>query len=188
MIESPSVQVYPVSIAQLASHPSPATTPPSSQYPEAGLITIPSPQISDHVLGVVELPAVHVHLVSTAQLESHPSPFTIFPSSQYPVVGTKTLPSPQISVQVLEVVGLPDVQPQPTSMLHREFQPSPLIKFPSSQRPAELVITIPSPQKSEHILVVVGLPWVHCQFVSTAQFESHPSPGDIFPSSQYPKL
>ena len=34
--ESPRVQPHPVSTAQLASHPSPVATPPSSQYPAVG--------------------------------------------------------------------------------------------------------------------------------------------------------
>jgi len=46
VIESPRVQVYPVSTAQEASHPSPGVVFPSSQYPAVGAIDFPSPQIS----------------------------------------------------------------------------------------------------------------------------------------------
>jgi len=133
VVESPVVQVQPVSTAQLASHPSPAVTPPSSQYPEVGLITFPSPQISEHALEVVELPAVHVHPVSTAQLESHPSPFAVLLSSQYPVAIFITFPSPQISVQTLAVVESPSVQVYPVSTAQEASHPSPVAVLLSSQ-------------------------------------------------------
>jgi len=133
VVESPSVHVYPDSTAQEASHPSPVAVFPSSQYPAIGLITFPSPQISEHELALEELPDVHVHPVSTLQLESQPSPFTVLLSSQYPVAIFMTLPSPHISVQTLAVVESPKVHEYPVSMPQVALQPSPALVFPSSQ-------------------------------------------------------
>ena len=81
------MQVYPVSTAHVASHPSPAVVPESSQYPEEGTTTIPSPHKSEQLLGLEESPSVHFHPVSTAQDASQPSPVATPPSSQYPAVG-----------------------------------------------------------------------------------------------------
>jgi len=80
--ELPAVQLHPVSTPQLEFQPSPFTVLLSSQYPEVGLITIPSPQISVQTLAVVESPCVQVYPVSTAQEASHPSPAIVLLSSQ----------------------------------------------------------------------------------------------------------
>ena len=61
VVESPNVQIQPVSTAQLASQPSPGVVLPSSQYPLVGDIDFPSPQRSLQILAVKESPNVHVH-------------------------------------------------------------------------------------------------------------------------------
>ena len=81
-MESPDVHVHPASTAQDELHPSPLETLLSSQYPDAGFITRPSPHISEQVLAVVEVPRLHVYPVSTEQVELQPSPFIVPPSSQ----------------------------------------------------------------------------------------------------------
>ena len=108
--ELPDVHVYPASTVQLLSQPSPLILLPSSQYPTATFITNPSPHISEHVLAVTLSPNVHVYPVSTEQVELHPSPFKILLSSQYPDVGFKIIPSPQVSAQLLAVEESPSVQ------------------------------------------------------------------------------
>lgn len=72
---------------------------------------MPSPHISEQVSAVVVLPPLHDHPDSIAQVELHPSPLILLPSSQYvPVFRVYTLPSPQISVQVSEVEVVPPDQ------------------------------------------------------------------------------
>lgn len=80
--ESPKVQVYPVSTAHVELQPSLSLVLPSSQYPSVGLITFPSPQVSEQEAGVDESPAVQSNPTSTAQDELHPSLSIVFPSSQ----------------------------------------------------------------------------------------------------------
>jgi hypothetical protein len=48
-----------------------------------------------------------VYPVSTAQVEEHPSPLTVLPSSQPKI--PREIPSPQISVQVSGEVVVPPV-------------------------------------------------------------------------------
>src|SRR3989344_5824768 len=78
---------------QLAEHPSPLTVFPSSHS------SLPtenqSPQIVLQTLMslVQTLPPAHVHPFSTTQSGEHPSPLTVFPSSQYSKLSIK--PSPQ---------------------------------------------------------------------------------------------
>ena len=108
----------------------------------------------------------------------------MFESSQYPAVGVKTFPSPQISVQIEAVEESPRVQVHPVSTAHIELHPFPSVMSPSSQYPAEGLITFPSPHISEQELGVEESPKVHCQPVSTAQLEFHPSPSDALESSQ----
>jgi len=98
-----------------------------------GIITFPSPHISVHTLAVEESPKVQDQLASTEQVEEQPSLFEVLPSSQYPAVGFTTLPSPQISVQVLAVNIPPEVQVQSVSTEQEEDHPSLLFVFPSSQ-------------------------------------------------------
>mmetsp|Transcript_9282 Transcript_9282/g.8939 ORF Transcript_9282/g.8939 Transcript_9282/m.8939 type:complete len:131 (-) Transcript_9282:217-609(-) len=61
VVESPSVQFQPDSSAHEESQPSPLFLFPSSQYPDVGLITVPSPHVSVHWLAVVASPVVHSH-------------------------------------------------------------------------------------------------------------------------------
>lgn len=151
---------------------------PSSQYPAVGITTIPSPHISPQLLAVIESPNVQLQLVSTVQVDDHPSPLLVLPSSQIPTVGTITIPSPHISVQgVVE-------QSYPVSTVQVELHPSPLIKFPSSQTPIAETTTTPSPHISVQKLAVVESPNVQLQLVSTPQEALHPSPDIVFPSSQ----
>jgi len=96
VVKLPRVQLHRDSTAQDELQPSPLIVFPSSQYPAVGFITLPSPQVSDQELAVVLLPDVQVYPVSTEQLESHPSPEAVFPSSQYPEDVSITFPSPQI--------------------------------------------------------------------------------------------
>ena len=131
----PRVHSQLVSTAQVESQPSPSLVLPSSQYPVIGVMTNPSPQRSIQVLTVVVDPPGHVYLSSTAQVESHPSPSSVLPSSQKVDAGVKetTFPSPQISVQILGLLLSPKVQSQPDSTLQEESHPSLSIEFPSSQ-------------------------------------------------------
>ena len=186
--ESPRVQVQFTSTLQVASQPSPGAIFPSSQYPAVGFITIPSPQITAQILAVVASPNVHDHPVSTEQVESHPSPAVVPPSSQYPAVGSVTFPSPQVSVQTLAVDESPGVQFQSDSILQVASQPSPATVFPSSHIPADGKIINPSPQISFQVLAVDESPRVHSHPVSTAQLASHPSFELVPPSSQYPAV
>ena len=130
---SPRVQLQPVSTVQLKSHPSPLLEFPSSQYPTVGMATYPSPQISVQRLGVFASPRVHCHLDSTAQDASQPSPGVVSPSSQYPVVGFTTKPSPHISDHELAVVVLPPDHCHLVSIVHDASHPSPEVMSPSSQ-------------------------------------------------------
>ena len=182
------MQVQSGSSAQLALQPSPAVVPPSSQYPEVGSITKPSPHVSVQILAVEESPNVQVHLDSTAQVESHPSPATVFPSSQYPAVGSITIPSPHVSVQELAVEESPNVQVQPVSTAHDPSHPSPAVVPESSQYPAIGFMTAPSPQISVHTEAVEESPNVQDQLASTLQLELHPSPSVVPLSSQYPAV
>ena len=188
VIESPKVQTQLISTEQVELHPSLATVFPSSQYPAVGFITKPSPQISEHELAVTESPNDHVHFASTEQVESHPSPVTVFPSSQYPAVGLKIFPSPQISVQTLAVIEFPSVHVHPVSTTQLASHPSPIATPPSSQYPAVGLYIFPSPHISVHELAVIESPAVQVHPVSTAQLESHPSPFAVLLSSQYPAI
>lgn len=135
-------------------------------------------------LGFKESPEVHVQPVSTVHVESQPSPGRIPPSSQYPVAGDKTIPSPHVSPHTLAVKLSPNVQTQPASTEHEMFHPSPVIKFPSSQYPDVGAIDFPSPQISDQELAVEESPRVQVQPASTEQLLSHPSELFVFPSSQ----
>ena len=55
----PNVQLQSDSTAQVSSHPSPLRMFPSSQYPEVGEMTFPSPHLSMQTLEVEESPRVH---------------------------------------------------------------------------------------------------------------------------------
>jgi len=79
---------------------------PSSQYEDAkfSILINPSPQISVHILALVESPKVQFAFTSTWQVEFQPSSSTLFPSSQYPFLGSTTIPSPHLSDHTLAVV------------------------------------------------------------------------------------
>ena len=133
-------------------------------------------------------PRVQLQPASTAQDASQPSPGVVSPSSQYPVVGFTTKPSPHISDHELAVVVLPPDHCHLGSTAHDEEQPSVDVLSPSSQYVAAGLagIIFPSPQKSSQILALEELPDVHVHPDSTAQDASQPSPGVVSPSSQYP--
>jgi hypothetical protein len=84
-------------MVQPALHPSLGTVLPSSQ---ASLDALnPSPQLLTQTLGS-ELSQVKPH--STEQLDEHPSPLSVSPSSH--VSPPRVFPSPQISLPVGHVV------------------------------------------------------------------------------------
>lgn len=80
--ESPPEQVQPTSSLQEESQPSLSLVFPSSHFPIVESIFLPSPQMSEHTLAVAESPSVHDQYVSTPQIEDHPSPSAVLPSSQ----------------------------------------------------------------------------------------------------------
>lgn len=94
---------------------------------------MPSPHIVEHELAIVGSPNVQFQPGSTEHVLSQPSPDILFPSSQYPIVGTRTTPPPQVLMHELGVVSEPTVQIQLGSILQLSSQPSPGIVFPSSQ-------------------------------------------------------
>ena len=106
---------------------------PSSQKLLSELNLFPSPHISEQVSLDEGEPPVQVHPVSINQEELHPSPLTLFPSSQKPLFKLNLIPSPQIALQVSFDVDDPPDQVQPVSIDQVELQPSPLFIFPSSQ-------------------------------------------------------
>ena len=61
-----------------------------------------------------------------------------------------------------------------------EEQPSPLLRFPSSQGKVK---TRPSPHISEHVEIWIKEPPEHEKPVYYWQIEEHPSPSNVFPSS-----
>ena len=131
-------------------------------------------------------PRVQVQSASTDHVEEQPSLSLLFPSSQYPKTGLKTIPSPHISVHELAVDESPKVHVQPGSTEHVEEQPSLSAFPPSSQYPAVGFITFPSPQVSCQLLAVEESPSVQVHPASTEQVDDHPSPSIILESSQYP--
>ena len=86
------------------------------------------------------------------------------------------MPSPHVVLQISGDVMLPPLHVQPVSTWQVLFHPSPLIVFPSSQLVSVSFITIPSPQISSHISLVVGLPPIHLKPSSIVQVLLHPSP------------
>lgn len=72
--------------------------------------------------------------LSTVQVDEHPSPPTLLPSSQYEEsFKFIVIPSPHISAHVLAVVVFPVVHDQPVSTVQVESHPSPVTRLPSSQ-------------------------------------------------------
>ena len=103
----------------------------------------------------------------SVQVESHPSPLAVFPSSHVSeaclnpsphwtvqlVCVTSGLVPPVQAVQVSMVVGVPPVQIYPASIVQVALQPSPGVVFPSSHpSPASLS---PSPQIARFLLSVL---------------------------------
>lgn len=113
---------------------------------------------------------MHVHVNSIDHVLLHPSPFTVFASSQ--VSETVIDPSPQYD-QTLKV----PVQTQPDSTTQAELQPSPFAVLPSSQ--ASFGLTSPLP----HRYHTLGTP-EQLQLVSTWQLELQSSLLIVLPSSQ----
>jgi hypothetical protein len=187
-VGDPGVHCHKGSTEQEESHPSVFTEFPSSQYPAVGVMTFPSPQISVHVSGAIELPPEQTQPVDTEQEFVQPSVLSLLPSSQYPEVGLTFLPSPQISVQMLAVVDDPGVHCHKGRTEQDESHPSVFTELPSLQYPAVGFITFPSPQSSIQESAVVALPPEHTQPASTAQLELQPSPPLESPSSQYPEV
>ena len=130
------------------------------------------------------MPEEQSYPTSTAQVESHPSPLIKLPSSQYPVAGTTTTPSPHISVQELGVMESPSVHDQLGSTAQFASHPSPGRMLPSSQYPAFGIATIPSPHVSVQTVAPPVPPPVQLAPPSIVQVEEHPSPFIKFPSSQ----
>ena len=89
-----------------------------------------------------------------------------------------------MSLQELGLPEVPGVQLQSASTVQADEQPSLLLVLPSSQYPAEGIITFPSPQISVHVLAVTESPKVQVHPDSTEQVELHPSLLVVPPSSQ----
>lgn len=81
------------------------------------------------------------------QVELHPSPLIVLPSSQSVagLLGTLILPFPQISVQIEPLTLF--VHWNPDSTMQAELHPSPFVRLPSSHV-SEPSVT-PSPQEAE---------------------------------------
>ena len=93
----------------------------------------PSPQVSLQTSGAVEDPPDQVNPVSILQVELHPSPSDVFPSSQYVDKVLNRFPLPQFSLHESSVDDVPPEQVHPVSMLQVALHPSPFDVFPSSQ-------------------------------------------------------
>ena len=185
VVDDPPVQLHVASTAQVALHPSPLTVLPSSQYVLIELNRLPSPHISVQLSAVVNEPPEHVQPDSTDHVELQPSPFELFPSSQYVIIEFMRLPSPQVSAHISGAVDEPPNHVQSDSTAHDEFHPSPETVLPSSQYVLILLYRRPSPHISVHTSFVVVVPPDHVQPDSLAHTELQPSPFKLLPSSQY---
>ena len=185
VVEDPPEQLHVASTAQVELQPSPLTVLPSSQYVLSELNRLPSPHISFQISTVVNVPPEHVQPDSIDHVELQPSPFELFPSSQYVIIEFMRLPSPQVSFQISGAVDEPPDHVQPDSTAHIAFHPSPIAVLPSSQYVLILLYRRPSPHTSTHTSFVIVVPPDHVQPDSLAQAELHPSPFKLFPSSQY---
>ena len=114
------------------------------------------------------------------QLESHPSPLTVFPSSHCSYLVTFLL-SPHMAPQFCQAFEPTRVQFIPVSIVHVLLHPSSLTAFQSSQVSGEMMM--PSPQTITQVSADVGVPPVQEYPVSTVHVELHPSPLWVFPSS-----
>ena len=166
-----------------------------------------------HVSGDDVVPPFQIDPASIAQLELHPSPLVVFPSSQvseparllspqwasqvvFPVFGYN--PALQkLHVSIVDVV--PPFQIAPASIAHDELHPSPFVVFPSSHpsdpalKPSPHTVIhdvfvasgVNPPVQNVHTSIVVGLPPVQIAFVSMVQLAVHPSLLLVFPSSHF---
>ena len=127
-VGEPPVHVQPDSILQVELQPSPVITFPSSQKVLNDVYFLPSAHISDQTSLDDEVPPDHIHPVSLAQVELHPSPETVFPSSQYVLNELNRLPSPHISVHASfeEVVPPDHIHPDSKSLVRKSYR---IIKF-----------------------------------------------------------
>jgi hypothetical protein len=166
---------------QPALHPSLVTMLPSSQASLDAFF--PSP----HIVTVQTLgwALVQVKPHSTEQLDEHPSPLSVSPSSHISV--PTALLSPHTGVNVL----LPHpgkMGVHPSSFVQTLLHPSPLTLLPSSQGSSDA--SPPSPQDDEHESGAVGLPPVQLKPHSTVQVAEHPSldPESLSSHSSEPAL
>ena len=146
---------------------------------------LPSPHISDHMSFVDEFPPEHVQPVSKEQLESHPSPFDVLPSSQKVLVLLNFLQSPHISKQVSFRLVVPPEHFHPVSMFQADEHPSPSIRLWSSQYVKFELNLLPSPHISVQTSGVVIVPPIQFHPLSIWQWALHPSFEYKFPSSQW---
>lgn len=127
---------------------------PSSQV--SPIVLIEFPHTSAQTLGVESPPRLHIHpFTGPLQSDLHPYVPITFPSSQ--ISPWTLLPSPHIAKQD-DGDGLL-LHVHPVSKVQRELQPSRLTKLLSSH--CSLVVMMPSPQVSVHVLGFVMLPPVH---------------------------
>ena len=128
------------------------------------------------VLGIGELS--HSYPLSTVQLEEHPSPEEVSPSSH---------PSPEFNIEFpqltakVQVLGIGELsQVYPDSIKHEEEHPSPDVLSPSSQVSPEFNIEFPHARTQLPLLQVY--PLEHSQSlgefeqVSPYELEQEPSP------------
>ena len=131
------------------------------------------------MLKLNQLHPVHEKPDSTVQVLLHPSPFSTLLSSQDST--ENLIPSPQIGVQVSNVVVVPPEQVHPvTGPVQSDLQPDVLSMSPSSQ--TSLPYKYPSPQIGLQVDVDPSTP-VHENPVSVVQVLLHPSPLTILLSS-----
>jgi hypothetical protein len=135
-------------LVQPALQPSLGTVLPSSQ---ASLDALnPSPQLLTQTLG---WSLVQVKPHSTEQLDEHPSPFSVSPSSH--VSPVTTVLSPHTGVKVLwSHTG--KVEVQPSSISQALLHPSLGTVLPSSQASSDAFF--PSPQGDWHVSALLGVP------------------------------
>ena len=81
VVDVPPDQIHPVSTLHVALHPSPFDIFPSFQKVARLEYNFPSPQVSLQTSGAVEDPPDQVNPVSILQVELHPSPSDVLPSS-----------------------------------------------------------------------------------------------------------
>ena len=174
-------QSNPVSIVQVAEHPSPSSVLLSSHC-SPDVIKL-SPQTSTQVEGVEESPPVHSH-PSTLAVQSllHLSVFSVSPSSH--VSFPTFLLSPQTSVHVDGFESSPPVQFHPTTLpVHVLLHLSLSDWSPSSQN--SLPTNLLSPHISVQVVNVISVLFTQSKPVSFTQVDEHPSPETVLLSSHF---